>query len=150
MWLKCRRGVSELLATLMMIGVTLSFGGYITYAAIGQFNLAQNSASLAAAVQQQSAGKLISLVYSAVTQSGSCPVYGGYNEGSLTLELYNYGTVSFTPSEAFINGTLYSGAGSIAASSMGAFSFASPSCVHPSGQTILLVDSYGDEVQIGT
>ena len=135
---------------MMMIGVTLSVGGYITMAAINQFNLAENDASLAALGQQQSAGKLISLVYSAVTPSGTCPAYGGHSEGTLTLELYNYGTVTFTPSEAFDNGTLYSGTGSIAANTMAAFTFTSPSCVHPSGQTILLVDSYGNEIQIGT
>ena len=135
---------------MMMIGVTLSVGGYVTAAAINQFNLAQNAASLAALVQQQSAGKLISLVYSTVTPSGSCPAYVGYSEGILTLELYNYGTFTFTPSEAFDNGTLYSGTGSVAANSMAAFTFTLPSCVHPSGQTILLVDSYGNEMQFGT
>jgi FlaG/FlaF family flagellin (archaellin) len=145
-----RRAVSELLATMMMIGVTLSVGGYITMAAINQFNLAENAASLAALVQQQSAGKLVSLVYSTVTPSGTCPAYGGHSEGTLTLELYNYGTTTFAPSEAFDNGTLYAGTGSIAAGSMGAFAFASPPCVHASGQTILLVDSYGNEIQFGT
>ena len=145
-----RRAVSELLATMMMIGVTLSVGGYVTVAAINQFNLAENAASLAALVQQQSAGKMISLVYSTVAPSGSCPAYGGSSEGTLTLQLYNYGTAAFTPTEAFDNGTLYSGTGSLAPGSMAAFTFTSPSCVHPSGQTILLVDSYGSEIQFGT
>ena len=135
---------------MMMIGVTLSLGGYVTFAAINQFSLAQTAASLAALVQEQSAGKLISLVYSTVAPSGTCPVYAGYNEGTLTLELYNYGSVAFTPSEAFDNGTLASGSGNIAANSVGAFTFTSPPCVHAPGQTILLVDSYGNEIQTGT
>ena len=145
-----RHAVSELLATMMMIGVTLSVGGYVTVTAVGQFNLAQNAASLAAMAQQQSAGKLISLAYSTVTPNGTCPLYGGYSEGTLTLELYNYGGVAFTPFEAFDNGTLFSGTGSIGPNGMAAFNFTSPPCVHPSGQTILLVDSYGDEIQLGT
>ena len=151
-----RRAVSELLATLMMIALTLSLGGYTTYMAINQYNLVQNAASLAALVQQQSAGKLISFVYSSVTPSGICPVYGGGNEGTtFTLALYNYGTVAFSTSEVFVNSSLISGwAGSptnnIAANSMTTLTMTLPSCSHPSGQTVLLVDQYGDETQIGT
>ena len=135
---------------MMMIGVTLSVGGYVTLAAINQFDLAGNAASLAAVVQQQSGGKLVSLIYSTVAPSASCPVYGGHNEGTLTLELYNYGTVQIAPLKAFDNGTLFPGAGTLAPGSLGAFTFSSPSCVHPTGQTILLIDSYGDEVQLET
>lgn len=145
-----RRAVSELLATMMMIGVTLSLGGYVTVAAINQFGLAQSTDSAAAMVQQQSAGKLVSLVYATVTPSGSCPTYEGESEGTLALELYNYGTATFTPAEAFLNGTLYPGSGGVAPGSIGAFTFSSPPCVHPSGQTVLLADAYGTEVQLGT
>ena len=145
-----RRAVSELLATMMMIGVTLSVGGYITVAAINQFGLAQDTTSAAAVIQQQSDEKLVSLVYATVTASGSCPIYGGQSEGTLVLELYDYGTVAFDPSEAFINGTLFAGAGNLSPGSIGAFAFSSPSCVHASGQTVVLVDSYGTEIQLGT
>ena len=155
-----RRAVSELLATMMMIGVTLSVGGFVTVDAINQFSLAQDSASTAALVQQASAGKLVSLVYDTVTQgSGGCTAaYEGYTEGvTLTVALYNYGTVVFTPSEVFDNATLvsssnWSGAPSsnVTPGGMTTFTMALASCAHPSGQTLLLVDSYGDEVQLGT
>lgn len=144
----------------MMIGVTLSVGGFITVGAINQFSLAQNSASLAAAVQQASVEKLVSLVYGTVNEgSGGCATtYNGYTEGTtFTLALYNYGTVAFTPSELFDNSTLisssnWSGApsNSIAPGSMTTFTVTLTSCAHPSGQTVLLVDSYGDEVQVVT
>jgi len=145
-----RTAVSELLATMMMIGVTLSVGGYVTVAAINQFGLAQDTASAAAEIQQQSDGKLVSLIYATVTPSGSCHVYDGQGEGTLVLELYDYGTVAFDPSEAFINGTLFAGAGTLTPGSIGAFTFSSPSCVHASGQTVVLVDPYGTEIQLGT
>jgi hypothetical protein len=144
----------------MMIGVTLSVGGTVTVGAINEFNLSQNSASLAAVVQQASAGKLVSLVYDTVMQgSGGCStVYSGYTEGTtFTVALFNYGTVPFTPSEVFDNATLlssgsWSGAPSntITPGSMTTFTLTLASCIHPSGQTILLVDSYGDEAQVGT
>lgn len=135
---------------MMMIGVTLSLGGYVTVAAINQFGLAQDAASAAAAIQQQSAGKLVSLVYATVTTSASCPIYDGQSEGTLELELYDFGTVAFDPSETFINGTLFAGTGTLSPGSIGAFAFSSPSCVHASGQTVVLVDAYGTEIQLGT
>lgn len=150
---KRRQGVSELYASLLMVGVTLSFGTAITASAINQFNLSGSSASLASAVQQASSGKLVSLIYGTVAQSGSCPAYGGYNEGTAyTLVVYNYGTAAFTPAEAFVNSTLVSGGpyGGIASDSLATYTLTLPSCSHPSGQTFLLVDSYGDEAQIGT
>jgi len=148
-----RRAVSELLATLMMMGVTLSAGGYVAAAALNQFNLAQNSESLAVAVQEAAAGKLVSLIYTSVTPSQACPIYGGFHEGMvLTLALYDYGTTSYSPAEVFVNGTLYSGGGYgvVPSDSEATFTLTLSSCVHPSGQTIFLVDSYGDEVQIAT
>lgn len=155
-----RRAVSELLATMTMIGVTLSVGGFVTVSAINQFGLAQDSASTAALVQQASAGKLVSLLYDAVAQgSGGCTAaYEGYTEGTtLTVALYNYGTFVFAPSEVFDNATLvsssnWSGSPSngVSPGGMTTFTIVLASCAHPSGQTLLLVDSYGDEVQLGT
>lgn len=153
MKLRKRSGVSELYASLLMIGVTLSFGSFVAASAIDQFNKSNYSGSLAVAAQQASAGKLISYVYAASTPSGSCPLYGGNREGTtFSLALYNYGTAAFSPTEVFVNSTLYSGGGysSIAAGSMATYALTLPSCAHTSGQTILLVDAYGDEVQFGT
>jgi hypothetical protein len=153
---KRRPGVSELYAALMMVGVTLSFGSFVATAAINQFNLSTYSGSLAAQVQEASAGKQISLIYFTITAgSGSCTgTYKGVTEGkAATLALYNYGTVGMNPVEVFVNGTLlYSGTGfgNIAPASMTVYSLTLGSCAHPTGQTILLVDAYGDEVQFGT
>lgn len=151
-----RRGVSELYASLLMIVVTLLFGSVVTVAAINQFNLSTYSGSLAETVQQASAGKLISLIYFTISAgSGSCTtVYNGVTEGTnANLALYNYGFVGMNPTEIFINGTLlYSGTGfgNIAPGSMTIYTLTLPSCAHPTGQTILLVDAYGDEIQFET
>ncbi len=148
--------MSELYASVMMIGVTLVFGSFVATAAINQFNLSTYSGSLAASVQQASAGKQVSYVYFAVTPgSGSCTtMYRGVTEGrATTLALYNYGSAGMNPTEIFVNGTLqYSGTGfgNIAPASMTTYSLTLSSCAHPSGQTFLFVDASGDEVQIGT
>ncbi|MDA4129056.1 MAG: hypothetical protein OK422_06355 [Thaumarchaeota archaeon] len=142
-----------MLASIMMIGVTLGFGGYVTNTAISQFNLAQNADAFAASSQEASVGKLVSLIYSTSTPSQSCPLYGGYNEGNvLILTFYDYGTTTFSPGEVFVNLTLYggSGYGKIAPNAMTTFTLTLPTCAHPSGQIILLVDTSGDEVQFET
>jgi len=133
-----------------MVAATLGFGSYVTTAALNQYSLTQNAATLATILQNQASGKLVSLVYSSVNPNVSCPTYGGLREGALVLELYNYGTLAFTPTMAFINGTLYAGSGTVSSGQDAAFTFTTPACVHPSGQTVLLVDAYGIEVQIAT
>jgi hypothetical protein len=156
MRIKRRSGVSELYAAIMMVGVTLAFGSFVASAAINQFNLSTYSGSLAAQVQEASAGKQISFVYFVIAPgSGSCTgTYRGVTEGeNATLALFNYGSVGMNPTEIFVNGTLlYSGAGfgDIAPANMTTFSLTLDSCAHASGQTILLVDAYGDEVQFAT
>jgi hypothetical protein len=156
MRLKRRSGVSELYAAIMMVGVTLAFGSFVASAAINQFNLSTYSGSLAAQVQEASAGKQISFVYFVVAPgSGSCTgTYLGVTEGeNATLALYNFGSVGMNPTEIFVNGTLlYSGTGygDIAPASMTTYSLNLGTCAHASGQTILLVDAYGDEIEFGT
>jgi hypothetical protein len=148
-----RTGVSELYAAMLMIGITLVFGGFVTGAAISQFGLASYSASVGAAVQEASVGKLVSFVYGVASPSGSCPVHGGVNEGTAyTIALYNYGTANFTPIEVFFNGTLYTGGGYgiVPTASLTTFTLTLSSCAHSSGQTVLLVDAHGDEVQFET
>jgi FlaG/FlaF family flagellin (archaellin) len=152
---KSRRGVSELYATVLMVGATVVFGGLVVAAAITQSNASQYSSFLAASSQQAASGKLISMVYSSVFPgSGGCTqAYGGFKEGtSYTLALYNYGTNAFAPVSVYINGTLYAGSGypSVAAGGLTAYSFTTPSCVHASGQTFTLVEAGGNEVSIGT
>jgi hypothetical protein len=138
---------------MLMIGVTLVFGGFITATAVSQFGLASLSASLGAGAQEASAGKLVTLVYGAATPSGSCPIRGGVNEGTTyVVALFNYGTTSFTPSEVFVNNTLYTGGGygTVSAGSLATFTLTVSSCAHSSGQTLLFADSQGDEVQVAT
>jgi len=145
-----RRGVSELYATMLMVGVTLSLGGVVSFAAAGQFELNARSASLGAALVQSSAGVQLSLVYVSTPASASCPTYQGYNEGAiLTLSLYNYGTTSFTPAEFVVNSTAYPGVyGTLAPGSMVGYTVSSGSCIHSSGQAILVIDTWGDAIQL--
>ncbi len=150
-----RRGISELYASVLMIGATLSLGGFVASSAVTQFSRSTGSYSLAAAVQAASSGKQVSLVYGLVSApgSGGCTkAYGGYSEGTAyVLVLYNFGSVGFTPSRVFDNVTLLSGGPyqSLAPGTMATYSF-TLACAHSSGQTFLLVDSAGDEVQVGT
>ena len=138
---------------MLMIGVTLVFGGFVTAAAVSQFGLVSSSASLGASAQEASAGKLVTLVYGAATPSGSCPLRGGVNEGmSFQVALFNYGTTNFTPSEVFVNGSLYTGGGygTVSAGGLATFTLTLSSCAHSSGQTLLFADTQGDEVQVAT
>ncbi len=144
--------MSELYASMLMIGVTLSLGSAVVLAATNTFGLTANSASLGTSLQLSSAGVQLGLVYAAVPASGSCPTYQGFGEGNtLQISLYNYGTVGFTPAEFVVNSTAYAGTfGTIGPGTMGLYSIILGSCAHSSGQTILAYDSRGDEVQVGT
>jgi hypothetical protein len=145
-----QKGVSELYASMLMIGVTLSLGSFVAFAALGQFGLAANSASLGAGLDQSSAEMQIGLVYAAVASSNSCPMSGGVHEGvSLSLALYNYGAASFLPSDLLVNATAYSGTfGAIGPESLGLYTVALVGCAHSSGQSVVVADSSGDEFQI--
>lgn len=147
-----RTAVSELYASLLMIGVTLSFGSVVTSAAVSQLNSTAGSSSLAASLQEASAGKQIALVYATVGSTGGCQSYRGATEGtSLTVALFDYGTTPFTPSEIVNNSTVYAGNyPTLGAGSLASYTVALGSCAHPSGQNLLAVDASGDEVQVGT
>lgn len=149
---RSRRGVSELYASMLMIGVTLSIGGFVAMAATSGFGLAAGSASLGTSLQQSSSELRVGLVYSAVVPSGSCPVYQGFTEGtSLTLSFYDYGTVGFAPVEFVLNSTAYAGSyATLTPGTMSQYTIALSSCAHSSGQTVLAVDSQGDEMQVET
>lgn len=144
-----RVGVSELYASVLMIGVTLAVGGMVVASALGQFSLAEGSASLGASLVQSSAGVQLGLSYVAVLSSSSCPTHGGYHEGTyLTVAVYNYGSAGFTPAEFVVNSTIYQG--NYATSepgSLSAYSLSLAGCAHASGLTLVVADSSGDEVQ---
>ncbi len=144
--------MSELYASMLMIGVTLSVGSFVAYAAVSQAGAASGSASLGAALAQSSAGTQLSLVYAAVTPSASCPTYAGYHEGtSLSLSLYDYGTASFSPAAIMVNSTVYPGSyATISAGDLATYTIPLATCAHSSGLTIFAVDPSGGEVQVGT
>ncbi len=149
------RGVSELYASVLMIGVTLSFGSVVVASAVSQLNVNSNTASAAASLQASSSGIQVSLIYGTVglPGSGGCStVYRGFAEGTgYTLVLFNYGSVAFTPIQVFDNGTLLSGGpySTLPPGTMFSYSL-TLSCAHPAGQVFSIVDANGVEVQVAT
>jgi len=137
---------------MLMVGVTLSLGSAVVVAAIGSFGEADSTASLGASLQESASGVQLGLVYAAVPSVGSCPVYQGANEGtSLTLALFDFGTVAFTPMEFVVNSTVYTGSYSIIIpSAMSQYVIILGTCAHASGLTIFVADAQGDEVQVGS
>ncbi|MDG7010989.1 MAG: hypothetical protein JRN57_02595 [Nitrososphaerota archaeon] len=150
--LRRRRGVSELYAAVLMIGVTLSIGSIVVVAATSQFDLASSSATLGASLREGAAETQLGLVYAAVRPSASCPAYRGYQEGTdLTVALYDLGETGFAPAGFVVNGTDYVGSYSaLSPGALGEYALALGSCAHPAGLTILAYDAQGDEVQFGT
>ena len=149
-----RTGVSELFASLLMVGVTLSLGGVVTAAAVSQYGMQASSAAVSGSLEQTSAGKLVSLVYSQVAPgSGGCTrTYYGATEGeTVTLELFDFGPSAFSPSVIFVNSTLFaSNYPTLLPGGMAAYTLTLPDCAHAAGQTILLGDAKGDEVEFET
>lgn len=150
-----RRGVSELYASLLMMGVTISLGSVVAGMAITQYGLSSGAASLSTSLQEEASGVQVSLITAAVSGQGSCPSYKGSQEGSaLVLTVFDYGPTQFTPSEVFVNGTAYFGSyAPVLPGGIETYSFPlvpSGTCAHPSGQVVLMADSQGDEVEFGT
>jgi hypothetical protein len=147
--------VSELYATLLLMGVTLSFGGLVATSALQQISLQSGASSAAASSQAAAAGKDLALAFGTVPApgSGGCrQSYAGFLEGTgYTLALFNYGSRAFAPAEVFDNGTLLAG-GPYGAALPGRLTTYSLTlgCSHPSGQEFLLVDASGAVEQIGT
>lgn len=132
-----------------MVGVTLSVGTFVSYAALSQFGLSTGSSAVEAGLQQTTAGIQVSLVYLTVAPSGACPPYQGLNEGtSATVALYNYGTGGFSPVQFIVNSTAYAGGyATLAPGGMNTYVLSLGSCAHPSGLTVVAVDAFGNEVQ---
>lgn len=144
-----RCGISELYASVLMVGVTLTVGGLVASSALGQFVMTNDSASLSAMTQEASAEIQVGLVYFVAAPSGSCPVYEGYHEGTLVeIAIYNYGGAPFAPAEVALNGTMYPGDyAPLAPGMLGTYALKTTTCSHPSGQTMMVADSAGNEVQ---
>ena len=135
---------------MLMIGVTLSLGSFVAFAAVGQFGLAADSASLGASLAQSSAETQLGLVYVAIASSNSCPVVGGVHEGtSLTLAVYNYGSTAFTPAELLVNSSAFAGAyPTTPPGSLGLYGVTLAGCAHTSGQSVVAEDSSGDVLEV--
>ena len=143
-----RSGISELYASVLMIGATLALGSYITASAVGQFGLTASSATASTAAEGRSEGTMLSFVFSSVGTPGGCPPYGGSPEGSsMSIAVFNYGTSGFTPNYIAVNGTAYFGAYSPAPpATLTTFTVSLPagSCAHPSGQEIQMTSASGE------
>jgi hypothetical protein len=144
--------VSELYASMLMIGVTLSVGSIVVFSAVSQFGLAANAESLGASLQNSASGVEVTLVYAAVTSSSACQNYQGSDEGtSLAVSLYNFGASDFRPTELVVNDSVFVGDyATLQPGSMSVYTVTLGSCAHSSGQTILALDALGDEVQFGS
>ena len=118
-------------------------------AALGSVGQADGSASIGSSVRESAAGVQLSLPYVAVTSVGSCPAYRGANEGTaLSVSIFDYGTVGFTPSEIVVNSTAYAGGFQTAGpGALETYSISLAACAHASGLTILALDAMGDEFQ---
>jgi FlaG/FlaF family flagellin (archaellin) len=149
-----RTAVSELYASVLLLGVTLSLGSLVTVAAVGQFGLQSGSASAANGVSEATAGKLVSLVYAAVASgSGGCTgSYQGVAEGtSFSMVLFDYGSAKFSPVAIYVNSTQYVAPYPVLLPGGSAsYSLTLAGCAHASGQTVLVTDQSGDEVELGT
>lgn len=134
---------------MLMVGVTLALGSVVVAAAMGQFSRTADSASVGASLVESSQGVGLGLIYATTAPSGSCPTYGGAQEGEvLALSLYNYGAMPFTPAEILVNSTVYrSSLGTLDPGVLGTYTLPIDTCAHSAGQTILVVDSSGVGVQ---
>lgn len=144
--------MSELYASMLMIGVTLAVGAAVVFAATNQFSLATGAEAVGSSLQLSSSGAQVALVFASVSPSGSCPLYLGENEGTtLVLALYNYGTTRFAPAEVVVNSTVYAGGYSVVfPGEMVTYALALGSCSHASGLAILMADPGGDVAQFGS
>ena len=144
--------MSELYASILMVGVTVSLGSVLVGAAVGSIGQAQGASSLGASIQSSAYGRELSLVYIVVAPSGTCPPYRGVREGTeLTLAMFDYGANGFSPAEFVVNSTVLLGTyPGLSPGTMGQYTITLGSCAHSGGQTVTAIDSEGDVVQVGS
>jgi len=144
--------VSELYASLLMIGVTLSVGSVVIFSVMNQFGLVANADAAEAYLQNSAPGTRVALVYLAVASSKACPTYQGSYEGtSLAVSLYNFGTSDFHPAELVVNATVFAGNfETLTPGSMSVYTIDVGSCTHSSGQSVIALDALGDEILVGS
>ena len=144
--------MSELYASMLMVGVTVTLGSVLVASALGTMGQAQGALSLGGSLQQARAGRELSLAFVAVTPAGSCPAYRGVNEGTaITIALFDYGAEPFVPAALAVNSTIYPGGyAGVPQGGLAQYTVRLGSCAHPTGQTVTAVDAEGDEVQLGS
>jgi flagellin-like protein len=150
-----RRGVSELYASLLMLGVTVSLGSVATGLITNQFSLTATAVGAGASLGESAAGVQLSFVYATVAPSARCPANGIAPEGNvLAFTVFNYGSTRFTPVVIAVNGSLYSPPfPTVEPGGMATFRLALTTpgtCAHSWGQTVLMADSTGDDFQLET
>jgi flagellin-like protein len=74
-----RRAISEIVSALLLTATTLSLGGAMTLSLSSQLSGSNQGILVALQQQQQVAGKLLSLPYSALSS------------GNLVIQIYDYG-----------------------------------------------------------
>ena len=128
-----------------MVGVTVSLGSVLVAAALGSVGQTQDASSVAASLRESASGKELSLVYASTPSSATCPA----NEGTaLAFALFDYGSSGFAPVEFAINSTIYPGGyPAVSPGGMAQYAVVVGSCIHAAGQTVMAVDSQGDEAQ---
>lgn len=144
--------MSELYASMLMIGVTLSLGSLVAAAALGQFTQAAGESSLGASIGVHSAGTLVSLLYVTVPSSPSCPSYGGVGEGTtIYVFVFDYGSQGFAPSLLIVNSSVFPGRyPELHPGSMGVFTVPLGVCAHASGEAVVLADTAGEVFQFAS
>jgi hypothetical protein len=144
--------VSELYASVLMVGVTISLGSVLVAAALGTIGQAEGATSLGESLQQSASGRELSLTFVTVASSGTCPSYMGADEGTtMTVALFDYGADSFAPVEIIVNATIYPGSyTALSPGTMSQYAVPLEGCAHSTGQTITVVDAQGGEVQVAT
>ena len=144
--------MSEIFASMLMIGATLTTGALVVAAAMGQAGLENAAASSGAAAAQYTAGVQLALIYLVVNPSSSCPVFAGNHEGTnLTFAIYDYGSQSFSPAFVAVNGSEYFATyAPVAAGGLVVFDLHLGACAHASGQTLLVADGRGSATQFAS
>jgi flagellin-like protein len=149
-----RRGVSELYASLLMMGITIAMGGVVTGMAMTQYGLAAGAAGTASSVKEQASGAQLSFVTASVSGTGACPARGGPQGTTLAVTVFDYGTTAFAASEIVVNGTAYFGLLPVVQpGGLATYQVAlapSGTCARASGQTVMVADPLGEETQFET
>jgi hypothetical protein len=148
--------VSELYASLLMLGVTISLGSVATGLVANQFGLTTTTAAVAAAGDENSAGIQLSFIFATTSSASGCMTYRGVPGGTvLEVAVFDYGSSSFLPTTMVVNGTVYysSSFPTVPAGGMVTYRLSldpAGTCAHPWGQTVLMVDAGGDVFQFET